>query len=74
MVGKNISFNHSNIFTSVFVRTVPNVFEYLLRQLGTNEIFFGSLRQWGVAATRMKPLGGGAHTEHCTVMLNSHTV
>ena len=52
---------YSNIPTCIFVGTAPNVFEYLLRQLGTNEIFFGSLRQWGVAATRMKPLGGGAH-------------
>ena len=30
-----------------------------MRRTGTNEIFFGSLRQWGVAARRMKPLGGG---------------
>ena len=59
MIRKKKSFNRSNISTCIFVRTVPNVFEYLLRQVGTNEIFFGSLRQWGVAATRMKPRGGG---------------
>ena len=55
MIRKKKSFNRSNVSTCIFVRTVPNVFEYLLRQVGTNEIFFGSLRQWGVAATRMKP-------------------
>ena len=59
MIRKKKSFNRSNVSTCIFVRTVLNVFEYLLRQVGTNEIFFGSLRQWGVAATRMKPRGGG---------------